>query len=199
MRAAPDGREAVAYRQLRARLRRRGDPQVIGLVGEGPRAGTMVAAANLALAFTEGRRRAVALVDGSCGSPSLRRLLRLRGRPDGEGEGARPSGAAARVVDCLPPVDVVLGAGGSGDGAPGSAALARLLGALRERYAYVVVALAPECEPAPPVDALLVVSRGAAGALRIVHASSAGGAQAPLTPRSSRRRDRGRAWSARRR
>jgi len=167
MRTAPDGPEAVAYRHLRARLRRHGDPQVIALSGAHPGAGTSAAAANLAIALTEGRRD-VLLVDDDVRSPSLHRLLDLpRGPLDREATIGGLALPDRRLVSYLPRLDVLACAD---DPERPSEGIGDAIAVLREQYDYVIVDLAPGLERVPAVDAVLVVSRGDGGLLRIAMA-----------------------------
>jgi Mrp family chromosome partitioning ATPase len=160
MRTAPDGPDAIGYRQLRARLRRHGDPQVIGLSSLHPRAGVSVAAANLALALAEAPRRRVALVDANLRAPSLHLLFDL--------PVPRRADADPVPLPYLPRLHVLRGEALCRAGGSGFAAAAERLAALRADYDYVVVDLAPLPARRPPLDMLLHVSRHPAGAIRIV-------------------------------
>lgn len=154
VRAAPDGEGAAGFRQLRARLRRHGDPQVIAVAGGRACAGAPAIAANLALAFAEGSREAVALVADPRSAPSLRRLFRSIDPPATPEPGERWPDARWRSVEGAPRLDVLwpLDAG-----APPPLDL--LIAWLRMRYRHVVLAW-ESSGWLPRADALLLVGRG---------------------------------------
>jgi hypothetical protein len=162
LRAAPDGPEAARFRQLRAHLRRHGDPQVIALRGLHRRAGVATVAANLALAFAEGRAEAVALLGEGAVVEQLERLVAAMSAPHGAAPPIEPALEPTPEptpeigwwrIACAPRLDLLQC---TNDLAP---SLAALLPSLRARYRHVIVAL-PASAPAPPdIDALLTVSR----------------------------------------
>jgi Mrp family chromosome partitioning ATPase len=71
----PHGKRADAYRALRHRLARLGDPKVIGVTSAGRREGKTTAAINLAASLREGARGRVLLLEANLRAPAISTML----------------------------------------------------------------------------------------------------------------------------
>lgn len=95
--AAPDSPQAAAYRVLRYRLSRAGDPRLIAVAGATPADGAATCAANLALALAERDRRRVLLVDADLRAPRMAALFGVTPAAAGSTV-AGPDGAPLRLL-----------------------------------------------------------------------------------------------------
>lgn len=183
VRTEPGSPAAASYRQLRAWLRRHGDPRIIALSGFYLRAGTSRAAVNLAFTLAEGRPCRVALVDGNLENPMLANLLAAHPRGLREPRFGAPAEvptsddrlatlpwrlASARTDEplvaslpfgerprlYLPRASATL------------AALPSLLSLLHDHYDRVVIDLAPRTTRLPAAEIVLAVALAADGRLR---------------------------------
>jgi protein-tyrosine kinase len=163
---------AEQYRALRTRIKRAENGRAlraIAITSPGKGDGKSLTAANLALTMAQEFQQRVLLVDGDLRRPSVHRLF---GVSDGPGLSDVLMGGAEmdEAIQTLADYNLAILPAGTPPGHPaellGSAAMRRLLDALRTRYDRIIIDL----PPVAPLADLHIVAPLADGVLMIVRA-----------------------------